>query len=100
MNVKGLLKYILFITIFFKLNQSSLLTAEEVDHNELEAKIAKMDSYFKMKQTNMAVQEAGTLIFLLKMVAKEDHERAYLLQVSSVHWTSDFKHRRVTEVIK
>ena len=44
-----------------------------------------MDSYFKMKQTNMAVQEAGTLIFLLKMVAKEDQERAYLLQVSSVH---------------
>ena len=48
----------------------------------------------------MAVQEAGTLIFLLKMVAKEDHERAYLLQVSSVHGTSDFKHKRVTEVIK
>ena len=70
---------------FFKLNQSYLLTAEEVNHNQLEAKIAKMDSYFKMKQTNMAVQEAGTLIFLLKMVAKEDQERAYLLQVSSVH---------------
>ena len=100
MNVKGLLKYIPFITIFLKLNQSYLLTAEEVNHNQLEEKIAKMDSYFKMKQTNMAVQEAGTLIFLLKMVAKEDQERAYLLQVSSVHWTSDFKHKRVTEVIK
>lgn len=85
MNVKGLLKYIPFITIFLKLNQSYLLTAEEVNRNQLEEKIAKMDSYFKMKQTNMAVQEAGTLIFLLKMVAKEDQERAYLLQVSSVH---------------
>ena len=73
------------LPFFLKLDQTSLLTAEEVDYNELEAKIAKMDSYFKMKQTNMAVQEAGTLIFLLKMVAKEDHERAYLLQVSSVH---------------
>ena len=62
-----------------------MLKAEEVDHNELEAKIAKMDSYFKMKQTNMAMQEADTLLFLLKMVAQEADEKTYLLQVSSVH---------------
>ena len=62
-----------------------MLTAEEVDHNELEAKIAKMDYYFKMKQTNMAMQEADTLLFLLKMVAQEADEETYLLQVSSVH---------------
>ena len=73
------------LPFFLKLDQTSLLTAEEVDHNELEAKIAKMDSYFKMKQTNMAMQEADTLLFLLKMVAQEADEETYLLQVSSVH---------------
>ena len=62
-----------------------MLTAQEVDHNELEAKIAKIDSYFKMKQTNMAMQEADTLLFLLIMVAQEADEETYLLQVSSVH---------------
>ena len=46
-----------------------------MDHNELEAKIAKMDSSFKMKQTNMAMQEADTLLFLLKMVAQEADEK-------------------------
>ena len=73
------------LPFFLKLDQTSLLTAEEVDHNELEAKIAKMDYYFKMKQTNMAMQEADTLLFLLKMVAQEADEETYLLQVSSVH---------------
>ena len=62
-----------------------MLTEEEVNHNELEAKIAKMDSSFRMKQTNMAMQEADTLLFLLKMVAQEADEKTYLLQVSSVH---------------
>ena len=70
---------------FLKLDQTSLLTAEEVNHNELEAKIAKMDSSFRMKQTNIALQEADTLLFLLKMVAQEADEKTYLLQVSSVH---------------
>ena len=73
------------LPFFLKLDQTSLLTAEEVDHNELEAKIAKMDYYFKMKQTNMAMQEADTLLFSLKMVAQEADEETYLLQVSSVH---------------
>ena len=62
-----------------------MLTAEEVNHNELEAKVAKMDSSFRLKQTNMAMQEADTLLFLLKMVAQEADKKTYLLQVSSVH---------------
>ena len=73
------------LPFFLKLDQTSLLTAEEVGHNELEAKIAKMDSSFRMKQTNIALQEADTLLFLLKMVAQEADEKTYLLQVSSVH---------------
>ena len=74
-----------------------MLTAEEVDHNELEAKIAKMNSHLIMKQVNMAMQEADTLLFLLKVIAKEDDEVTHLLQVSSLHRVSGFKHKHMAE---
>ncbi|XP_022798740.1 uncharacterized protein LOC111336840 isoform X1 [Stylophora pistillata] len=66
-----------------KLNQSSWLRAKEVDNSELQARIEKMDTHFELKQTNLAIQEADMLLFLLKMVAKKADEEKDLPQMKN-----------------
>ena len=56
-----------------------------MDNSELQARIEKMDTHFELKQTNLAIQEADILLFLLKMVAKKADEEKDLPQVSLVH---------------
>ena len=73
-----------FIVLFSQLNQSSLLSAEEIDYNELQEKIFVMDNYFSMGKVNTAVQEADALLFLLKMAVEQGDVNRNLLQVSSV----------------
>ena len=73
-----------FIVLFSQLNQSSLLSAEEIDYNELQEKIFVMDNYFSMGKVNTAIQEADALLFLLKMAVEQGDVNKNLLQVSSV----------------
>ena len=73
-----------FIVLFSQLNQSSLLSAEEIDYNELQEKIFVMDNYFSMGKVNTAIQEADALLFLLKMAVEQGDVNRNLLQVSSV----------------
>ena len=73
-----------FIVLFSQLNQSSLLSAEEIDYNELQEKIFVMDNYFSMGKVNTAIQEAEALLFLLKMAVEQGDVNRNLLQVSSV----------------
>ena len=73
-----------FTVLFSQLNQSSLLSAEEIDYNELQEKIFVMDSYFSMGKVNTAIQEADALLFLLKMAVEQGDVNRNLLQVSSV----------------
>ena len=67
-----------------QLNQSSLLSAEEIDYNELQEKIFVMDNYFSMGKVNTAIQEADALLFLLKMAVEQGDVNRNLLQVSTV----------------
>ena len=60
-----------FTVLFSQLNQSSLLSAEEIDYNELQEKIFVMDNYFSMGKVNTAIQEADALLFLLKMAVEQ-----------------------------
>ena len=73
-----------FIVLFSQLNQSSLLSAEEIDYNELQEKIFVMDNYFSMGKVNTAIQEADALLFLLKMAVEQGDVNRNLLQVSRV----------------
>ena len=73
-----------FIVLFSQLNQSSLLSAEEIDYNELQEKVFVMDNYFSMGKVNTAIQEADALLFLLKMAVEQGDVNRNLLQVSSV----------------
>ena len=67
-----------------QLNQSSLLSAEEIDYNELQEKIFVMDNYFSMGKVNTAIQEADALLFLLKMAVEQGDVNRNLIQVSRV----------------
>ena len=73
-----------FTVLFSQLNQSSLLSAEEIDYNELQEKIFVMDNYFSMGKVNTAVQEADAFLFLLKMAVEQGDVNRNLLQVSRV----------------
>ena len=73
-----------FTVLFSQLNQSSLLSAEEIDYNELQEKIFVMDNYFSMGKVNTATQEADALLFLLKMAVEQGDVNRNLLQVSRV----------------
>ena len=73
-----------FTVLFSQLNQSSLLSAEDIDHNELQEKIFVMDNYFSMGKVNTAIQEADALLFLLKMAVEQSNVNRNLLQVSRV----------------
>ena len=73
-----------FTVLFSQLNQSSLLSAEEIDYNELQEKIFVMDNYFSMGKLNTAIQEADALLFLLKMAVEQGDVNRNLLQVSRV----------------
>ena len=73
-----------FTVLFSQLNQSSLLSAEEIDYNELQEKIFVMDNYFSMGKVNTAIQEAEALLFLLKMAVEQGDVNRNLLQVSRV----------------
>ena len=73
-----------FTVLFSQLNQSSLLSAEEIDYNELQEKIFVMDDYFSMGKVNTAIQEADALLFLLKMAVEQGDVNRNLLQVSRV----------------
>ena len=73
-----------FTVLFSQLNQSSLLSAEEIDYNELQVKIIVMDNYFSMGKVNTAIQEADALLFLLKMAVEQGDVNRNLLQVSRV----------------
>ena len=70
--------------LFSQLNQSSLLSAEEIDYNELQEKIFVMDNYFSMGKVNTAIQEADALLFLLKMAVEQGDVKRNLIQVSRV----------------
>ena len=73
-----------FTVLFSQLNQSSLLSAEEIDYNELQKKVFVMDNYFSMGKVNTAIQEADALLFLLKMAVEQSNVNRNLLQVSRV----------------
>ena len=73
-----------FTVLFSQLNQSSLLSAEDIDYNELQEKIFVMDNYFSMGKVNTAIQEADALLFLLKMAVEQGDVNRNLLQVSRV----------------
>ena len=73
-----------FTVLFSQLNQSSLLSAEEIDYNELQEKIFVMDNYFSMGKVNTAIQQADALLFLLKMAVEQGDVNRNLLQVSRV----------------
>ena len=74
-------QFFVFFSFFLQLNQLYSLSKEEVDYQDLHQKISVMDNYFALGEVNMAIQEAGTLLFSLKMVSEQANER--LLQVSS-----------------
>ena len=73
-----------FTVLFSQLNQSSLLSAEEIDYNELQEKIFVMDNYFSMGKVNTAIQQADALLFLLKMAVEQGDVNRNLIQVSRV----------------
>lgn len=73
--------FLCFLFLFLQLNQLYSLSKEEVDYQDLRQKISVMDNYFALGEVNMAIQEAGTLLFSLKMVSEQANEG--LLQVSS-----------------
>ena len=73
-----------FTVLFSQLNQSSLLSAEDIDYNELQEKIFVMDNYFSMGKVNTAIQEADALLFLLKKAVEQGDVNRNLLQVSRV----------------
>ena len=73
-----------FTVLFSQLNQSSLLSAEDIDYNELQEKIFVMDNYFSMGKVNTAIQEADALLFLLKMAVEQGDVNRNLIQVSRV----------------
>ena len=73
-----------FTVLFSQLNQSSLLSAEEIDYNELQEKIFVMDNYFSMGKVKTAIQEADALLFLLKMAVEQGDVNRNLIQVSRV----------------
>ena len=73
------------LTIFFsQLDQSSSLSAEEIDYNKLQEKLSVMDSSFSVGKVNTAIQEAHALLFLFQKAAKQDDVNRNLLQVSKV----------------
>ena len=73
------------LTVFFsQLDQSSSLSAEEIDYNKLQKKLSVMDSSFSVGKVNTAIQEAHALLFLLQKAAKQDDVNRNLLQVSKV----------------
>lgn len=61
-----------------------MLSAEEIDYNELQKKVFVMDNYFSMGKVNTAIQEADALLFLLKMAVEQSNVNRNLLQVSRV----------------
>lgn len=61
-----------------------MLSAEEIDYNELQEKIFVMDNYFSMGKVNTAIQEADALLFLLKKAVEQGDVNRNLLQVSRV----------------
>ena len=73
-----------FTVLLSQLNQSSLLSAEEIDYNELQEKIFVMDNYFSMGKVNTAIQQADALLFLLKMAVEQGDVNRNLIQVSRV----------------
>ena len=73
-----------FTVLFSQLNQSSLLSAEDIDYNELQEKIFVMDNYFSMGKVNTAIQQADALLFLLKMAVEQGDVNRNLIQVSRV----------------
>ena len=73
-----------FTVLFSQLNQSSLLSAEDIDYNELQEKMFVMDNYFSMGKVNTAIQEADALLFLLKMAVEQGDVNRNLIQVSRV----------------
>ena len=73
------------LTVFFsQLDQSSSLSAEEIDYNKLQKKLSVMDSSFSVGKVNTAIQEAHALLFLFQKAAKQDDVNRNLLQVSKV----------------
>lgn len=71
-----------FPLVFLQLNQSHSLLEEEVDSKGLPKKVSVMDNYFALGEVNMAIQEADTLLFLLKMIVKQVNEDEGLFLVS------------------
>ena len=71
-----------FPLVFLQLNQSHSLLEEEVDSKGLPEKVSVMDNYFALGEVNMAIQEADTLLFLLKMIVKQVNEDEGLFLVS------------------
>ena len=65
-----------------QLNQSHSLLEEEVDSKDLPKKVSVMDNHFALGEVNMAIQEADTLLFLLKMIVKQVNEDEGLFLVS------------------
>ena len=73
------------LTVFFsQLDQSSSLSAEEIDYNKLQEKLSVMDNSFSVGKVNTAIQEAHALLFLFQKAAKQDDVNRNLLQVSKV----------------
>ena len=73
------------LTVFFsQLDQSSSLSAEEIDYNKLQEKLSVMDSSFSVGKVNTAIQEAHALLFLFQKAAKQEDVNRNLLQVSKV----------------
>ena len=70
--------------LFSQLDQSSSLSAEEIDYNKLQEKLSVMDSSFSVGKVNTAIQEAHALLFLFQKAAKQDDVNRNLLQVSKV----------------
>ena len=73
-----------FTVLFSQLNQSSSLSAEEIDYNELQEKLSVMDNSFSEGKINTAIQEADALLFLLQKAAGQVDVNRNLLQVSKV----------------
>lgn len=74
---------VFFSFVFLQLNQSHSLLEEDVDFEDLPKKIPLMDHYFALGEVNKAIQEADTLLFLLKMIVKQVNEDEGLFRVSS-----------------
>ena len=73
------------LTVFFsQLDQSSSLSAEEIDYNKLQERLSVMDNSFSVGKVNTAIQEAHALLFLFQKAAKQDDVNRNLLQVSKV----------------